>query len=213
MLKKHIVLLGAPGAGKGSQASLLKNNLAYFHVSTGELLRKEVASGSKLGMRVSEIINNGNLVDDQTVLELLSNNVDLKSQSVIFDGFPRTLNQAHLLSNLVLKDENYFVLFINLPTQEVVNRICLRRSCSSCGEIYNLKYKKPKLDGVCDLCGGSLVQRKDDNEESLKERLNVFNHSNAPILNYYREQNKLCEVDGSASQQEIFTLIKEIIEK
>jgi adenylate kinase len=213
-LKPQLILLGAPGSGKGTQASKLVDSLGYGHLSTGDLLRKEIKSESELGNRVKSILSEGKLVDNDTVLELLSSNCELANAHYIFDGYPRNIEQAKALDSVVLKGAVSKALYFNIDLEKLAQRLVNRRTCGGCGEIYNLISKAPVKEGVCDKCGASdLQQRKDDNEETVVTRLNVFKGEIEPILAYYKEQNRLEEVDASGDPSLILEKIKEITEK
>lgn len=186
----NLIFLGYPGSGKGTVAKQLKS---FIQISTGDLLRAEIASGSELGQEIASIINGGNLVNDQMALKLIKANFD-ESKSYIFDGFPRTLDQAKMLSDLIGKDA-VAVLF-DLDKNVLVERIVNRRSCK-CGEIYNLKYKAPQVDNTCDKCGNiGLTHRPDDTESTVSHRLSVFEKEGADIVNYYKDLGKLIVVNA-----------------
>lgn len=212
-MKPQIILLGAPGSGKGTQAAKLVEGLSYQHLSTGDLLRKEISSSSDLGNRVKSILAEGKLVDNDTVLELLSSNCDLSAKHYIFDGYPRNIDQAKCLDEAVLKGANSKAVYLHINLDELAARLINRRTCGSCGEIYNLISKAPKVEGVCDKCGKSeLTQRKDDNEETVVTRLNVFKESIKPILDYYEKEDRLVTINASGSPEEIFEKIKKVTE-
>lgn len=211
-MKPQLILLGAPGSGKGTQAARLVNELGYNHLSTGDLLRKEIKSGSELGNRVQGIMNAGKLVDDNTVLELLNANCDLTSTAYIFDGFPRNKDQAKALDEVVLKDASNKAVYFEIDLDMLAARLTNRRTCSGCGEIYNLLSKAPKEEGKCDLCGSSLTQRKDDNEETVKTRLQVFKDTIEPVLAHYESSGRLARVDASKAPEEVFSALKAITE-
>jgi adenylate kinase len=204
-----LILLGAPGSGKGTQAAKLVEELTYQHISTGDLLRNEVASGSELGNRVKAIMDSGDLVDDGTVLELLQKNCDLANSQYIFDGFPRNEVQAKALDEHVLKDVASTAIYFDIDLGVLEQRIVNRRVCKGCGEIYNLLFKKPQSDGVCDKCGSTDLQlRKDDNPETVKNRLKIYKESTEPVLKYYEGQGRLSRVDASKGSEEV---LKELI--
>lgn len=207
----QIVLLGAPGAGKGTQAARLVE-LGYQHVSTGDLLRAEIAKASSFGNRLKEILAAGRLVDDDTVLELLRANLNFSKGAYIFDGFPRTCEQAKMLDNEILLDKSMVAIYLDVNLDELVARIVNRRSCADCNEIYNLVNKPPKNDGKCDKCGGSLQHRKDDNVDTVQNRMNVFKSEIDPILAYYDDKQQLRRVDASIDPQTTFSQIKRILE-
>lgn len=211
-MKPQLILLGAPGSGKGTQAARLVEELGYGHLSTGDLLRKEIKSGSELGKKVTGIMEAGNLVDDQTVLELLNANCDLSKNSYIFDGFPRNGEQAKALDEVVLKDVKSRAVYFEIDLDLLAARLTNRRTCSGCGAIYNLISKAPKNEGECDLCGGELNQRKDDNEETVKTRLQVFKDTIAPVLAHYEESGRLSRLDASKAPDTVFSELKSITE-
>ncbi|MEC7276003.1 MAG: adenylate kinase [Bdellovibrionota bacterium] len=211
-MKPQLILLGAPGSGKGTQASRLVSELGYNHISTGDLLRKEIKSGSELGQRVQGIMDAGKLVDDNTVLELLNANCDLSSNAYIFDGFPRNGEQSKLLDEVVIKEVSSKAVYFEIDLDMLAARLTNRRTCSGCGEIYNLLSKAPKVEGVCDLCGSSLTQRKDDNEETVKTRLQVFKETIEPVLAHYESTGRLARVDASQAPDEVFKALRAITE-
>jgi len=209
----QLILLGAPGSGKGTQAARLVSEMGYNHISTGDLLRNEIAKGSDLGQKVQGIMTRGELVDDATVLELLNANCDLSSGSYIFDGFPRNIDQAKSLDEVVIKDANHTALYFDIDLDVLAQRLVNRRTCGDCGEIYNLISKAPKTEGVCDKCQGTnLNQRKDDNEESVKTRLGVFKSTIEPVLEYYESKGALKRVNASAPSEEVFKEVKNTVD-
>lgn len=208
---KQVVLLGAPGSGKGTQAKVMVEEMGFKHLSTGDLLRAEVAKKSDLGLRISAIINAGQLVDDSTVLELLRVNCDLASGNYIFDGFPRNFEQAKALDSEILGKSETIALYFELDLGVIKERIVNRRSCRDCGTIYNLLGNAPKKEGVCDACGGEIYQRKDDNAEVVGNRLNVFKATIDPVLEYYRSKGILKTLDASLSPDSVFQQIRTIL--
>ena len=210
MSKPQLILLGAPGAGKGTQAAKIVE-LDYNHVSTGDLLRAEIKKASDLGNKIKGLISDGKLVDDQTVLDLLKVNVDLQKGAYIFDGFPRTIEQAKMLDDQIIKAEKTFAIYLDVSLDELVSRIVNRRTCGGCNEIYNLINKPPKSEGKCDKCNGDLVHRKDDNEDTVQNRMNVFKEQIEPILAYYEEKMLLRRVDASIDPSTTFKQINELI--
>lgn len=212
MSRPQIILLGAPGSGKGTQAAQLVEKLDYNHISTGDLLRKEISEGSELGLKVKSIMDKGDLVDDQTVLELLKKNCDLGKNAYIFDGFPRNLEQAELLDQVVLKDVGKKAIYFDIDLEILVERVVNRRLAPKSGEIYNLKTKPPKVAGKCDVSGEDLIQRKDDNEETVRNRLNVFKSTIDPVLEYYEQNGSLVRVDASRSSGEVMDQLLSVID-
>lgn len=211
-MRSQLIFLGAPGSGKGTQATRLIKELGFKHLSTGDLLRKEISEGSDLGKRVTEIMNAGKLVDDNTVLELLKKNCDLNSGAHIFDGFPRNGEQAKALDEVVLKGANSKAVYFEIDLDLLFDRLVNRRTCAGCGEIYNLKFKPPVKAGICDKCGSTeLNQRKDDNEDTVKKRLSVFKETIEPVLKHYESQNRLVRLDASKGSDEVFEELKALI--
>ncbi len=210
MSMPQIILLGAPGSGKGTQAARIVE-LGYNHVSTGDLLRAEIAKDSKLGQKLKGIISEGKLVDDQTVLDLLKANIDLQKGAYIFDGFPRTIEQAKMLDEQIIQTEKAYAIYLDVSFDELVSRIVNRRTCGKCNEIYNLVNKPPKTEGVCDRCGGELVHRKDDNEKTVQNRMDVFKGQIEPIFSHYEKKGILRRVDASINPDTTFGQIKEMV--
>lgn len=211
-MSTQLILLGAPGSGKGTQAARLVSELGYNHISTGDLLRNEIAKSSDLGNKVKGIMTRGELVDDNTVLELLNANCDLTTGGYIFDGFPRNIDQAKLLDSVVVKDADHLALYLDIDLDKLAQRLVNRRTCGGCGEIYNLLYKAPKAEGVCDKCQGTdLVQRKDDNEESVKTRLGVFKSTIEPVLAYYESKGALRKIDASSGSDVVFEQVRNTV--
>jgi len=201
-MKPNLILLGAPGSGKGTQASRLVTQYGYKHISTGDLLRAEIAKASSLGLKVKSIMDAGNLVDDGIVLELLKANCDLAQSSYIFDGFPRNLEQAKELDAKVLNGCNCVALYFDIDLEILVQRLINRRVAPKSGQIYNLLTKPPKVEGVCDVSGEPLIHRKDDNEDTVRNRLDVFKASIFPVLDFYESKGVLRRIN--ASQEESF---------
>lgn len=207
----HLILLGAPGSGKGTQAKNIVTELGYKHVSTGDLLRGEVAKGTELGQRVDKIMKEGQLVDDQLVLELLKANCDLANQSYIFDGFPRNQEQAQMLDNEVLKEAKSVAISFEMDTEKIVQRIINRRIAKGSGEIYNMISRPPKVDGKCDVSGEELIHRDDDKEDVVRNRLEVFENTIGPMLEYYGSKGNLKKVDAEKDPADIFSDLKSLI--
>ncbi|MBT7608784.1 MAG: adenylate kinase [Bacteriovoracaceae bacterium] len=210
-MNPQLILLGAPGAGKGTQAARLVSEFDYSHISTGDLLRGEVAKGSELGLRVKAIMDAGDLVDDGIVLELLQANCDLANRAYIFDGFPRNIEQAKALDSQVLKGINAKAVYFEMDLEVLVERISNRRIAPKSGEIYNLVSRRPKTDGICDLSGEELLQRKDDNSDTVRNRMNIFRETNGPVIDYYEGQNALVRLDASEGQDKVFKKLSEVI--
>jgi len=212
----RIVLLGAPGCGKGTQAKMLVEKYGVEQISTGDLLRAAVASGSELGREAKAIMEAGQLVSDKIVLGLISEKLadPGTANGFILDGFPRNLAQAKALDAL-LKEKNLpldAAIHIHVEAEEIVKRITGRRSCAKCGAIYNIYFSPPKQEGVCDKCGGTdLTHRADDNEETVRNRLQVYEEQTAPLVTFYKEQELLATIPGTGSIDEIFTAIEAVL--
>jgi adenylate kinase len=207
-MKKHLIFLGPPGAGKGTQAKRIKENFGFEHISTGELLRNEIRSGTPLGKEISNIIKNGELVSDEVIVEIVRKYLTLEiiKKGFVFDGFPRTVGQAEKF-DLIVKQLNFnidVVLYVEIDENTAIDRISNRRTCSKCGAIYHLKYNPPKIDGVCDKCGGSLYQRDDDKESTVRNRFEIYMTQTFPLVEYYRKRELLVNIDGTKTPDGIF---------
>lgn len=211
-MKPQLILLGAPGSGKGTQSNKLTAEFGYKHISTGDLLRSEVKKGTALGKEVESIIDSGNLANDELVLRLLKSNCNVRDSIYIFDGFPRNVAQAKSLNDEVLGNADYVVIYLEMSTENLVERISNRRIAPKSGKIYNLLTNPPKADGKCDVTGEDLIHRKDDNEEIVRNRINVFKESIGPMLEYYKETGKLQAVDALQKPDNIFKEMVKLIE-
>ncbi|MGZ3789065.1 MAG: adenylate kinase family protein [Bacteriovorax sp.] len=211
-MKPHLIILGAPGSGKGTQAAKLVEK-GFRHVSTGDLLRSEIAKGTELGQKVSGIMSRGDLVDDNTVMALLKANCDVSKISYIFDGFPRNVAQAEMLENELLQGRKTLAVYFKIDLDVLIDRVVNRRTCGSCGEIYNLATKPPRVSNVCDRCGAtdSLKQRKDDTHEVVSNRLKIFADTVNPMLAFYKSKGALVEIDASMSEQAVFDALEKVI--
>ncbi|MCE5361172.1 adenylate kinase [Candidatus Igneacidithiobacillus taiwanensis] len=198
----HIILLGAPGVGKGTQAKVVAASTGLPHISTGDMLRASVAAGTEMGKRAKAVMESGALVDDELILGIVSERLsqDDAKNGVVFDGFPRTVVQAQGLDALVVERRGVgitHIFHIVLDDEEIVTRLAGRRVCEDCGAIYHVQYQPPRVDGRCDRCGGVLRQRKDDQPEVIRHRLTVYRTETAPLVAYYRSRPGYVEVDGS----------------
>lgn len=211
-MKPHLIILGAPGSGKGTQAAKLVEK-GYKHVSTGDLLRSEIAKGTELGQKVAGIISRGDLVDDRTVMALLKANCDVDKVSYIFDGFPRNIAQAEMLEAELLQGKKTLSVYFKIDLSILVSRVVNRRTCSKCGEIYNIATKPPRVADTCDKCGatGSLTQRKDDTEEVITNRLQIFKDTVDPMLAFYKSKGVLVELDASKQEKDVFSALEKVI--
>lgn len=207
-----LVLIGCPGAGKGTQAKKLSAHFDIAHISTGDLLRDEIKSGSELGKKVSEIINKGGLVSDDIVSEMLTNRIkaDDCKNGYILDGYPRNLSQAEGLNAIVGQLDK--VVCYEVDDNVIVDRMVGRRSCPDCGKMYHLTYNPPKTEGKCDGCGADLIQRKDDNKETVVNRLKVYHETTAPVIDYYEKQGILLKVNGVGDIDDIFNTVVKALE-
>ena len=210
---KNVIFIAPPAAGKGTFSEKLKG-FGYEHISTGDMLREEMATGSDLGSEISEIMKTGGLVSDEIVFKLITNRLTGLDKPFILDGFPRTLEQADMLTNLLneLSINNYEVIYLDVPMEVAIKRALGRLTCS-CGASYNMYSElfKPKVEGICDKCGSELIQRSDDNEESFKARFNTFQEKTKPIKDYYEGLNKLHIVDATIDIDEQESIIKNIL--
>ncbi|MEM3445520.1 MAG: adenylate kinase [Thermoplasmata archaeon] len=205
----NLIMLGAPGAGKGTQAQKLAAHLKIPQISTGDMLRQALAEGTPLGMEARKYMEAGKLVPDAVVVGIVKERLSREDcrNGFILDGFPRTLEQAKALDGIAKID---YVINIDVPEEILVERITGRRSCRKCGAVYHVKYNPPKTPGQCDVCGGELYQREDDREETVRKRLETYRNQTKVLIEYYGAQNKLLSIDGN---REIEAIFKEILEK
>ena len=212
---KNIIFLAPPAAGKGTCSEILKNEFNYEHISTGAILRSEIASQSSLGNEIKSIIEKGNLVDDSLMIKLIENKLANINNSFILDGFPRTINQAYSLDNLFkeLNIENYIVIYLNIDKSLALKRTLGRMTCPKCGKGYNIYFDgfKPNKDGYCDICNEALSKRSDDNEESFNNRFETYINSTLPILKFYEQKNKVIKIDVDNNFELLSSKLKEIV--
>lgn len=218
-----IVMLGAPGSGKGTVAKLLTETLNIEHISTGDMFREEIKSGSELGKELENYMSDGKLVPDDVVIKILDERLSRPTaqNGVVLDGFPRTKIQAeHLKELLNAKGKKIDVAIqLNIPDEDIIYRTVKRRICSNkdCGAIYNLEFNKSKQEGICDICGSKLYRREDDNEETVKRRIDTYHKRSEPIIKYFEEEGILYTVDLRAqdqvTKQDIEKWLKDINEK
>ena len=211
----RLILFGAPGAGKGTLAALLKEQYGLAHISTGDMLREEMRSGSSLGNQIKQFIEKGELVPDEVVTKLIEQkltNGQSLSQGFMLDGFPRTQKQAEDLDRILKKVNSSidFALYLESSRETIIKRLSGRRVCKKCGALFNKTFKPPKKEGVCDACGGELYQRSDDNEQTIKNRLQVYLENTAPIMEYYRRQNKLKTEDVEDGVEHVARKFKQL---
>lgn len=192
----NLILLGAPGAGKGTQAEVICSKLSIPAISTGNMIRAALKSGSELGKKVQSYMDAGELVPDEVVIDIIRERLAEPdcADGFVLDGFPRTIAQAEALDKMGVKIDR--VIDINVSDERIIARMSGRRVCEKCGASYHLLYKKPEQEGVCDACAGALVQRKDDHPDTVAQRLRVYHEQTQPLEEYYAKQNKLRVVEG-----------------
>ena len=198
-----LILLGAPGAGKGTQAEILCERLNIPTISTGNMIREAMKSGTEMGLKAKEYAENGKLVPDEVVIGIVDERLRMDdcANGFILDGFPRTIPQAEALDRMGIIIDR--VVDINVPDEVITRRVSGRRACLDCGSTYHIETKKPNVEGICDRCGSTLVQRKDDLPETVQERLHVYHAQTEPLRDYYAAAGKLLVVDGQQGIQEI----------
>ncbi len=213
----NLILLGAPGAGKGTQAKLIVSKYGIPQISTGDMLREAVANQTELGKKAKEYMDKGELVPDEVVIGIVKERLAQPDceRGFILDGFPRTLKQAEALDKILdeLGKKIDAVINVAVPEEEIVKRIVNRRTCKKCGAVYHLIYNPPKEPGKCDKCGGELYQRDDDKEETVKERLRVYKAQTEPLIDYYSKKGLVYNVDGTKSIEGVFEEIEKILDK
>lgn len=212
----RVVLLGPPGAGKGTQARFLKEQYEACLVSTGDILRKAVSDRTPLGRRASEYIDKGELVPDALMIDLAGERLAREDcrRGFILDGFPRTVAQAEGLESLLRKLGSALdcALSIRVPREVIVQRLAGRRTCRGCGSLYHALFSPPRRNGVCDRCQGEIYQREDDREETVAARLEVYERQTAPLIDYYRKKNLLKEIGGVGSVEEVRAHVRRALE-
>ena len=207
-----LILLGAPGAGKGTQAEIIAGKLNIPTISTGNIIREALANGTEMGLKAKAFIEAGKLVPDDVVIGIIKERLaeDDCNGGFILDGFPRTIPQAEALDNMgIIIDK---VVDIDVPDENIVNRMSGRRVCKACGSSYHIENKKPKVEGVCDSCSGELQIRKDDAPETVLDRLNVYHEQTEPLKDFYAKCGKLRSVEGTAPITEITAAILKVLE-
>ena len=214
--KKNIVLLGPPGAGKGTLSEILLRDEKLAHVSTGDIFRSEIGKGSDLGKLAKSYIDAGKLVPDEVVADMVAAKL-LSAECAdgfLLDGFPRTINQAGLLENALAKAGKKLdaVILFDAPEELLIQRLTARRTCRKCGASYNKIFSKPKQEGVCDSCGGELYQRSDDSLETAKNRLSVYKEQTFPLIEYYTKKSLLSKIDSSLPKAEGYAALRAILE-
>lgn len=209
-----VILLGAPGAGKGTQSAVLSSRYGLTHLATGDIFRAEIAAKSTLGEKASNYVKAGKLVPDDLVTEMVAGKMDVAAGKYLLDGFPRTLNQAQSLDQTLAKNKAGIssVIYLNLPQAEAMKRLTSRRICASCGEVYNVLTRPPKTEGACDKCQGKVEQRVDDSEATAAKRLQVFEDLTSPLIAYYKAEQIFNEVDASKRPEEVTKSVCAVID-
>lgn len=210
-----IIMLGAPGAGKGTQAKRIAERYSIPHISTGDIFRANIKNGTELGKKAKAYMDRGELVPDSLTLDLI---IDRFKESdcqngYVLDGFPRTIPQAQALDDALKADNDKvdYAVNVEVPDENIINRMSGRRACLSCGATYHIKYNPVKNEGICDVCGQELVLRDDDKPETVKNRLDVYHKQTQPLIDYYKKQGIERDVDGTLDMEEVFEAIVRIL--
>ncbi len=210
-----IVMLGAPGAGKGTQAAMICEKYRIPHISTGDIFRSNIKNGTELGKKAKEYMDQGKLVPDELTIQLLLDRVAKEdcADGYVLDGFPRTIPQAQVLTEALEKtgEKVDYAVNVDVPDANIVHRMSGRRSCPKCGASYHIEYIPPKTEGICDSCGSNLIQREDDKAETVKNRLSVYHDQTQPLIDYYEKAGVLRTVDGTKDKDEVFRDIVAIL--
>lgn len=201
----RLILLGAPGAGKGTQAEFISGKFRIPQISTGDILRENVKQQTALGLEAKAYMDKGELVPDEVVIGIIRDRLARKDcrKGYVLDGFPRTTRQAEALGKAIEPDRIESVLYIRVPDDVIIERLSLRRVCGQCGSVYHLKYNPPANEGVCDKCGEILYQRDDDKRETVMKRLEVYSRQTEPLIQYYKGQGLLHEIDGAMELKKV----------
>lgn len=208
-------MLGAPGAGKGTQAQMIADKFGIPHISTGDIFRENVKNGTELGMEAKKYMDQGLLVPDELTVKILLDRVakDDCENGYVLDGFPRTIPQAEVLDAAIkeLGDKIDYAINVDVPDENIIRRMSGRRACLACGATFHIEHIPPKQEGICDRCGKELVLRDDDREETVKNRLDVYHKQTQPLIDFYTKQGILKTVDGTADMKDVFTAIIAIL--
>lgn len=210
-----IIMLGAPGAGKGTQAKMIADKYGVPHISTGDIFRANIKNGTELGMEAKKYMDQGLLVPDELTVRILLDRVaqDDCKNGYVLDGFPRTIPQAEVLDSELTKlgDHIDYAINVDVPDENIVKRMSGRRACLTCGATYHIEHVPPKKEGICDVCGSELVLRDDDKPETVKNRLNVYHEQTQPLIDFYTEKGVLKTVYGTVPMEEVFAAITAIL--
>ena len=212
-----IVMLGAPGAGKGTQAKMIAAKYGIPHISTGDIFRPNIKNGTQLGEKANQYMDQGLLVPDELTLALIMDRFAQAdcSNGYVLDGFPRTIPQAEALDAALAKNGETvdYAINVDVPDENIVNRMGGRRACVGCGATYHIKYNAPKVEGICDTCGAELILRDDDKPETVKNRLSVYHAQTQPLIDYYEAKGLVVNIDGTQDMDAVFAEILEKIGK
>lgn len=210
-----IIMLGAPGAGKGTQAKKIAEKYSIPHISTGDIFRANIKNGTELGMKAKTYMDQGLLVPDELVVDLVVDRLgqDDCANGCVLDGFPRTIPQAEALDAALTKvgQSVDYAINVEVPDENIVNRMSGRRACVNCGATYHIVYAPTKVENVCDTCQGDLILRDDDKPETVQKRLNVYHEQTQPLIDYYTKKNILVEVDGTVDIDDVFAAIVKVL--
>lgn len=210
-----IVMLGAPGAGKGTQAKMIADKYQIPHISTGDIFRANIKNGTELGKEAKSYMDKGLLVPDELTVKILLDRVSNKDceNGYVLDGFPRTIPQAEVLEEALAKtgDKIDYAINVDVPDENIIKRMSGRRACLKCGATFHIEHVPPKKDGICDVCGDALVLRDDDKEETVKNRLEVYHKQTQPLIDFYSERGVLKVVDGTVDMMDVFASIVAIL--
>lgn len=210
-----IIMLGAPGAGKGTQAKKIAEKYGIPHISTGDIFRANIKNGTELGKKAKTYMDQGLLVPDELVVDLVVDRVQQSDcqKGYVLDGFPRTIPQAESLDAALEKlgEKVDFAINVEVPDENIISRMSGRRACVGCGATYHIKYNPTKSEGICDACGQELILRDDDKPETVKNRLDVYHNQTQPLIDFYSNQGILKEVDGTVDMDEVFNAIVAIL--
>ena len=210
-----IIILGAPGAGKGTQAKMIAEKYGVPHVSTGDIFRANIKNGTQLGMEAKKYMDQGLLVPDELTVRILLDRVaqDDCKNGYVLDGFPRTIPQAQVLDEALTKlgDKIDYAIDVDVPDENIIRRMSGRRACLTCGATYHIEHIPPKKEGICDKCGSELVLRDDDKPETVKNRLAVYHEQTQPLIDFYEKKGVLRTVDGTLPMEEVFAAITGIL--
>lgn len=210
-----IIMLGAPGAGKGTQAKMIADKYMVPHISTGDIFRLNIKNGTELGMEAKKYMDQGQLVPDELTVKILLDRVakDDCKNGYVLDGFPRTIPQAEVLDEALTKlgDKIDYAIDVDVPDENIINRMSGRRACVNCGATYHMVHVPPKKEGICDTCGSELILRDDDKPETVKNRLKVYHDQTQPLIDFYTEKGILKSVDGTQDMNDVFAAIVAIL--